>query len=87
MHSSFDWEKTVNEFPLGLCELFTQALDPDAPMVPVHSGQRREGKMNYFTIIDFMTSGETLEDIWRLQGQNYEKILKSVLFSALVLTL
>ena len=56
-------------------------------MVPVHSGQRREGKMNYFKIIDFMTSGETLEDIWRLQGQNYEKILKSVLFSALVLTL
>ena len=31
-------------------------------------------EINYFLILDFMASGQTLEDIWRLQGQNCEKL-------------
>ena len=31
-------------------------------------------EINYFSILDFMPSGQTLEDIWRLQGQNCEKL-------------
>ena len=31
-------------------------------------------EINYFSILDFMPSGQTLEDIWRLQGQKCEKL-------------
>ena len=45
-----------------------------------------KSEINYFPFFDFMASEQILEDIWRLQGQNYEKnMLKSALFSALVL--
>ena len=32
-----------------------------------------KGEINYFSILDFMASEQSLEDIWKLGGQNFEK--------------
>ena len=40
---------------------------------PLHCTVVGKGEINYFSILDFMASEQSLEDIWKLGGQNFEK--------------
>ena len=48
-----------------------------------HGTMIGEGRINYFSILDCLASGQTLEDIWSMKGQKYSRAKNHDIFSCL----